>query len=266
MAPQCLSWPAPLLCSRRRHCMLRSSSPTSHNKLSLLDACWWREGNDLYNIYLEQHALFHALGDAPLLWRALSAARIHASDSHRLCHARPLAPVWALWGRRPACPDLGTSVTWFCVSLLDELGDSLLWGWWATCPHLYHPACGLFGCTGSEADSIGLSPFILHISRRWLEACWGCRVLGRSLGWRRCRGALPWPELGGAGSEATECVGRQEKCNPAVELWKRFMEALAPIEGRWDAVFYGRVPYAAHITAVQPSFGSEQLALQEVVP
>jgi hypothetical protein len=43
----------------------------SFHRMSSVEA----EGDDLCDVFLEQHALFHALGDARLLRRALRAAR-----------------------------------------------------------------------------------------------------------------------------------------------------------------------------------------------
>uniref|UniRef100_A0A0E0NTR5 BTB domain-containing protein n=1 Tax=Oryza rufipogon TaxID=4529 RepID=A0A0E0NTR5_ORYRU len=54
------------------------------------------EGDDLCDVFLEQHALFHALGDARLLRRALRAARVHATDPHR----RVVLAAWLRYERR----------------------------------------------------------------------------------------------------------------------------------------------------------------------
>nr|BAJ99623.1 predicted protein [Hordeum vulgare subsp. vulgare] len=55
-----------------------------------------RQGDDLCDVYLEQHALFHALGDPRLLRRALRAARVHAADPHR----RVVLAAWLRHERR----------------------------------------------------------------------------------------------------------------------------------------------------------------------
>ncbi|KAL5209067.1 hypothetical protein ABZP36_004690 [Zizania latifolia] len=54
------------------------------------------ESNDLCDVFLEQHALFHALGDVRLLRRALRAARIHASNPH----LRVVLAAWLRYERR----------------------------------------------------------------------------------------------------------------------------------------------------------------------
>uniref|UniRef100_A0ACD5WZ39 Uncharacterized protein n=1 Tax=Avena sativa TaxID=4498 RepID=A0ACD5WZ39_AVESA len=54
------------------------------------------EGDDLCDVYLEQHALFRGIGDARLLRRALRAARIHACDPHR----RVVLAAWLRYERR----------------------------------------------------------------------------------------------------------------------------------------------------------------------
>ncbi|XP_062215916.1 ethylene-overproduction protein 1-like [Phragmites australis] len=52
--------------------------------------------DDLCDVYLEQHALFHSIGDARLLRRALRAARVHADDPHR----RVVLAAWLRYERR----------------------------------------------------------------------------------------------------------------------------------------------------------------------
>ncbi|KAL6649751.1 hypothetical protein ACP70R_013975 [Stipagrostis hirtigluma subsp. patula] len=52
--------------------------------------------DDLCDVYLEQHALFHSIGDARLLRRALRAARVHADDPHR----RVVLAAWLRYDRR----------------------------------------------------------------------------------------------------------------------------------------------------------------------
>ncbi|KAG8096383.1 hypothetical protein GUJ93_ZPchr0013g36395 [Zizania palustris] len=54
------------------------------------------ESNDLCDVFLEQHALFHALGDVRLLRRALRAARIHATNPH----LRVVLAAWLRYERR----------------------------------------------------------------------------------------------------------------------------------------------------------------------
>ncbi|KAF7049352.1 hypothetical protein CFC21_057906 [Triticum aestivum] len=69
-----------------------SALAASFRRMSSAD----RKGDDLCDVYLEQHALFHGLGDPRLLRRALRAARVHATDSHR----RVVLAAWLRHERR----------------------------------------------------------------------------------------------------------------------------------------------------------------------
>ncbi|KAG8063773.1 hypothetical protein GUJ93_ZPchr0003g18047 [Zizania palustris] len=70
------------------------------------------EDEDLCDVFLEQLALFHALGDARLLRRTLRAARVHATDPHR----RVVLAAWLRFERRedefdPTPPPLAPCTT-----------------------------------------------------------------------------------------------------------------------------------------------------------
>ncbi|KAM0868208.1 hypothetical protein ACQ4PT_041508 [Festuca glaucescens] len=69
-----------------------SALAASYRRMSSAEAA----GDDLCDVYLEQHALFRAIGDARLLRRALRAARVQACDPHR----RVVLAAWLRYERR----------------------------------------------------------------------------------------------------------------------------------------------------------------------
>ncbi|KQK22121.1 hypothetical protein BRADI_1g65350v3 [Brachypodium distachyon] len=140
-----------------------SALAASFRRMSSAEA----EDDDLCDVYLEQHALFHALGDARLLRRALRAGRVHAGDAHR----RVVLAAWLRYERRedefdPSPPPLApcgpTTPLLECPRAAVFAGESCVVDPVCPCRHPPPPSpprvrrssSNAFGVDGEEDDEV----------------------------------------------------------------------------------------------------------------